>query len=206
MHPGGGVRKAIAMSRALIARSRFNRLLTAQLITRRECRSSMTARVSRTEGEAFAARATPALTPPDITDIVRPFLVGLIRREVAVKQIWRNVETVIAIRRCFVFTGSDNGYAVFTHQTSSISAPFRYDRVQSSSHLSAKPLRAELVNAPAVAPATPANPPLAAPPAAPLAISLARPRGRGYRGAAPGVYWNHAASAACHARFMASPL
>ena len=40
----GGARKAIAILSARIARSRFIRLLTAQPITRRECRSKITAR------------------------------------------------------------------------------------------------------------------------------------------------------------------
>jgi transposase/transcriptional regulator with XRE-family HTH domain len=42
----GGARKAMAIFKARIARSRFMRLLTAQPITRRECRSRMTARNS----------------------------------------------------------------------------------------------------------------------------------------------------------------
>ena len=44
MQPLGGLRRAMAMFRARIARSFFIRLLMAQPITRREWRSRMTAR------------------------------------------------------------------------------------------------------------------------------------------------------------------
>jgi hypothetical protein len=44
MQPFGGDRKAIAIFNALIARSRFIRLLTAHPITRLECKSKITAR------------------------------------------------------------------------------------------------------------------------------------------------------------------
>ncbi len=47
MQPFGGDLNAMAMFNARIARSRFMRLLTAQPITRRECRSRMTARYSQ---------------------------------------------------------------------------------------------------------------------------------------------------------------
>lgn len=47
MQPLGGVRKAMSIFRARIAKSRFMRLLTAQPITRRECRSRMIARYSQ---------------------------------------------------------------------------------------------------------------------------------------------------------------
>jgi hypothetical protein len=40
----------------------------------------------------------PPLAGPDVADITRPFLVGPIRCEVTVQQVWRDVERVVAIR------------------------------------------------------------------------------------------------------------
>ena len=43
----GGARNAMAMFNALIARSHFMRLLTAQPMTRRECKSKITAKYNQ---------------------------------------------------------------------------------------------------------------------------------------------------------------
>ena len=43
----------------------------------------------------------PALAGPDIADVTRPFLVGPVGGEVALQQVWRDVEGVIAVRRRF---------------------------------------------------------------------------------------------------------
>ena len=40
----------------------------------------------------------PPLAGPDVADVTRPLLVRLICREVAVQQVWRDVEPVIAVR------------------------------------------------------------------------------------------------------------
>ncbi|MFT4784505.1 MAG: hypothetical protein ACI9IV_002251 [Paracoccaceae bacterium] len=47
----------------------------------------------------------PAFTRPDLGNIACSFLVWLIRNEVAIQQIWRNVELVIAVSRHFLFAG-----------------------------------------------------------------------------------------------------
>ena len=48
----------------------------------------------------------PALTGPDVADVACPFLVWLIRCEVTIQQVRRNVELVVAIGRDLVFAGS----------------------------------------------------------------------------------------------------
>jgi len=58
----------------------------------------------------------PILTGPNITDVARPFSIGLVRAEVTIQQVWRDVELVIAICCDLVFSGSNHGYAVLTHQ------------------------------------------------------------------------------------------
>jgi hypothetical protein len=41
----------------------------------------------------------PALAGPVIADVSCPFLIGLIGSEIALKQVWGDVERVIAVRR-----------------------------------------------------------------------------------------------------------
>ena len=105
------------MFKARIARSRSIRLLTAQPITRRECRSRTTARYSQPSRVARQASEAPPRGRPDITDINNPFLVGPIRYKVAVQQVRRDIELVIAIRSHLVFARSDHRYTVLAHQS-----------------------------------------------------------------------------------------
>ena len=56
------------------------------------------------------------LSGPDVTDIARPFLIGPIRREVAVQQVRCDVERMVAIRRRLEFACSFNDDPVFAHQ------------------------------------------------------------------------------------------
>jgi len=58
----------------------------------------------------------PTFARPDITDINNPFLVGPIRCKVAVQQVRRDVELVIAVRSYLVFARSDHRYTVLAHQ------------------------------------------------------------------------------------------
>ena len=109
-----GARNAIAIFNALIVRSRFMLLVTAQPITRRKCRSRITAGYSRIQ---------PALARPDIGNVSCPFLVWLIRCEITIRQVWRNVELVIAVCRHLVFASSNHGYAVVAHQTPNTAVP-----------------------------------------------------------------------------------
>lgn len=39
----------------------------------------------------------PPLAGPDIADVARPFLIGPIRRDVTVQQVWRDVEGVVTV-------------------------------------------------------------------------------------------------------------
>ena len=41
----------------------------------------------------------PALPGPDVADVSCPFLIGLIGSEIALKQVWGDIERVIAVRR-----------------------------------------------------------------------------------------------------------
>jgi hypothetical protein len=43
------------------------------------------------------SKIKPAFTRPNISDVTDPFLVRLIRREVTIQQVWRNVELVITV-------------------------------------------------------------------------------------------------------------
>ena len=97
LQPRGAARKAMAILSARIARSRFMRLLTAQPMTRRECRSRITARFAMVPPLVRGPWRRPALAGPDVTDITGPFLVGLGSMEVAIQQVRRDVEPVIAV-------------------------------------------------------------------------------------------------------------
>jgi hypothetical protein len=59
----------------------------------------------------------PTLSRPDIADVTSPFLVRGFRHEITIQHIGRDVEAVVAICRCLVFTGSDHFEAVLAHQT-----------------------------------------------------------------------------------------
>ena len=69
------------------------------------------------------SRIQPALARPDIGNVSCPFLVWLIRCEITIRQVWRNVELVIAVCRHLVFASSNHGYAVVAHQTPNTAVP-----------------------------------------------------------------------------------
>jgi len=58
----------------------------------------------------------PALPGPDVADVTRLFLIGLIGSEIALKQVWGNVERVIAVRRRLELAFSFNDNSVVSHQ------------------------------------------------------------------------------------------
>ena len=45
----------------------------------------------------YYSEIQPAFARPNISDVTSPFLVWVIRREVTIQQVWRNVELVIAV-------------------------------------------------------------------------------------------------------------
>ena len=51
----------------------------------------------------YYSEIQPAFARPNISDVTGPFLVWVIRREVTIQQVRRDVELVIAIRRDLVF-------------------------------------------------------------------------------------------------------
>ena len=64
----------------------------------------------------YYSEIQPSFARPNISDVTGPFLVWVIRREVTIQQVWRNVEFMIAVRCRLVFARSNHGYAVLTHQ------------------------------------------------------------------------------------------
>lgn len=108
----GGRGSAMAKSDARNARYRFMRLPTALSITRRECRSSMTARSSQ----------------PDIPDVASPFLVWKISRDVPVRQVRGDVEALVAVRGCLELLVPPDLDAVLRHQTAD--TPMAHDQSQ----------------------------------------------------------------------------
>ena len=58
----------------------------------------------------------PTLAGPDIADVTRPFLIGLIGSEIALQQVRRDVERVIAVRRRLEITRSFSDDSILTHQ------------------------------------------------------------------------------------------
>jgi hypothetical protein len=113
MQPFGGALNAIAIIKARIARSRFMRLLTAQLlpdsgllanheraITRLECRSiPLGVCCAKACRSVDHSQIQPSLTRPNIGDVTGPLLIWLVCHEVTVQQVGRNVELVIAVCR-----------------------------------------------------------------------------------------------------------
>ncbi len=65
----------------------------------------------------------PALAGPDIADIAGPFLVWTIRMKVAVQQVRRDIEGMVAIGRYLVFPGPNDLDAVLAHQTANTAMP-----------------------------------------------------------------------------------
>lgn len=65
----------------------------------------------------------PALTGPDVADVTGPFLVWLIRCEVTIQQVRRNVELVIAVDRDLMLTRTHHRDAVLTHQPANTAVP-----------------------------------------------------------------------------------
>mgnify|MGYP003652564230 CR=1 FL=1 len=77
----------------------------------------------------------PILTRPDIGDATRPFLGQVLGHKVAVQQVWRDVELVVAVRCDLMFPRSHYRYAVLTHQTPNTSmADVQTDLFQFLSH------------------------------------------------------------------------
>ena len=64
----------------------------------------------------YNSQVQPSLAGPNVADITSPLLVGRISVEVAIQQVWRDIELMIAVGCCLVFAGSDDGYAVLAHQ------------------------------------------------------------------------------------------
>ena len=60
----------------------------------------------------------PSLARPNLSDVTSPFLVRVLSHKVAIRQVWRDVELVVAICRHFVFMRADDRYAILMHQTS----------------------------------------------------------------------------------------
>jgi len=58
----------------------------------------------------------PALAGPNKRDSTGPFLVCSIRREILIKRVGRNIESVIAVRCRFQFAAPDDLYTVRAHQ------------------------------------------------------------------------------------------
>jgi hypothetical protein len=65
----------------------------------------------------------PALAGPDIADVSCPFLIGLISSEIALQQVRRDVEPVIAVCRRLEFARSFNNNPVLAHQPPDTSVP-----------------------------------------------------------------------------------
>jgi hypothetical protein len=92
----------MAIFKALIARSRFIRLLTDHPITPRMQIQDH-------------GKIQPTFTRPDLADVTGPFLVRLISCEVPAQQVRCDVELMITVRRDLVFAGSHYRYTVLTH-------------------------------------------------------------------------------------------
>lgn len=58
----------------------------------------------------------PTLSGPNMADITSPSLVWGISAEVAIQQVWRDIELVVTACGDLVFASSDDLYAVLTHQ------------------------------------------------------------------------------------------
>ena len=65
----------------------------------------------------------PALPGPDVADVTRPFLIGLISSEIALQQVRRDVERVVAVCLGFEFTCSFNDNPILTHQPTNTLVP-----------------------------------------------------------------------------------
>ena len=65
----------------------------------------------------------PSLTCPDIAEVTCPFLVRRISVEVPIRQVWHDVELVIAVGRDLMLTRSHDRDAVLTHQPANTAVP-----------------------------------------------------------------------------------
>ena len=65
----------------------------------------------------------PSLTCPDMAEVTCPFLVRRISVEVPIRQVWRDVELVIAVGRDLMLTCSHDRDAVLTHQPANTAVP-----------------------------------------------------------------------------------
>ena len=61
------------------------------------------------------SKIQPAFSGSDIADVASPLLVWFVCAEVMIQQVWRDVELVMAVRRCLVFAHSNDRYAVLAH-------------------------------------------------------------------------------------------
>jgi hypothetical protein len=68
-------------------------------------------------------KAKATLFDPNIDDVTSSFLVRRVGNEVTIQQVRHNVELVIAVCRGLVFTGSDDGYSILTHQSADPRCP-----------------------------------------------------------------------------------
>ena len=66
----------------------------------------------------------PPLAAPDVTDITGPFLVWLGSVEVAIQEVLRDVERVVAVRRRLEFACSFNDDPIFAHQPADTAVPY----------------------------------------------------------------------------------
>ena len=64
----------------------------------------------------YDSQIEPTFTRPYIADVPRPFLVGLIRMGVAVQQVRRDVERMVAVGRHLVFLGAFDTDTILTHE------------------------------------------------------------------------------------------
>jgi hypothetical protein len=135
MQPRGGDRKAMTIFNALIARSRFMRLPTAQPMSSQSfaigSRTTGEGRECRSRSETLSAigprtmverQIQPPLAGPGVTDIARPFLVGFFRDEVLLQQVRCDVEGVVAV--C-----ASSGKSIASHLIPRIKCPLLIPRI-----------------------------------------------------------------------------
>lgn len=77
----------------------------------------------------------PSLTRPDVTGVTSPLLVWGISVEVAIQQVWRDIELAVTVYRELVLACSSNRYAVLAHQpTNTTVAQVQTDLLQFFGH------------------------------------------------------------------------
>ena len=98
MQPSGGWRRLAVISSARIARSCFIRSLTAHPPELAHNTAAMQVEDDR--------EVKPALRRPDIADVAGPFAVRHIGDKVAIEQVRRGPQAMIAVDRHLVFAGA----------------------------------------------------------------------------------------------------